>query len=176
MEGKLAVYWNRVLNSAVKAYRISFKNSQTFVKLVDLHEIFELKKHNSNINVFQYSVHSKRVENINKILPIKLDKLRKKFVKDVNLSLFIHYDGKTLKWLFRPFIDGTYKILYTDNKGENGSFITTHQGSINFLGTNSIDFHLYYTSPGGWIARSPKLSYDPANSPTISWKGTSIIP
>lgn len=94
----------------------------------------------------------------------------------VNLRLFIHYDGHTLKWLFGPFTEGTYKIIYTDNKGEYGSFITTYQGSINFSAVNSINFHLYYISPERWIARSPKLFYDPVNFPTIRWKGTSIIP
>ena len=176
IEGKLANYWNRVLNSAIQAYKISYNNSQTFVKLVDLHEIFELKNHNSNIDVFQYSAKRKRVENINKILPIKFDRLRKKFVKDINLSVFIHYDGKTLKWLFGPFTDGIYKIIYTDGKGEYGSFISRHQGAINFSGAKSINFYLYYTSPEGWIARSPKLFYDPASNPTIKWKGSSVIP
>ena len=176
IEGKLVNYWKRVLPAMIIANKISVQNSQSLVKLVDIHELFEIKSHQSNADVFQYNPASNRVENINKILPIKLNSFRKKFVKDINLSLLIHYDGQTLKWLFSPFTDGSYKIYYIDNKGEYRALNTRHQGSINFSATNSVNFHFCYISPEGWIAQSPRLSYDPANSDTFSWKGTSIIP
>jgi len=176
IEGKLVNYWKRVFYAMLKANEISSGKSLPFVKLVDIHELFEIKKHKSNVNVFQYSPDSNRVENINKILPIKLNRLRKKFVKGVNLSLYIHYDGKALKWLFGPLTEGVYKIFYIDNKGEYKALNTTHQGSIDFSATNRVNFYFSYISPEGWIAQSPKLFYDPANSNTFSWKGTSIIP
>jgi|GEM_PF-4621128 len=176
IQGKLGNYWNEMLNSVIKAYKISPNAPELLVKPVDLHELFELKRLHADIDVFQYNINSNKVENINRKVPIKLERFGRRFTKDLNLELFMNYDGQTLTWLFGPYTKGRYKILYTDNNGKSGSLVISHQGTIKFLATTNVNFHLSFLSPQGWIAQSPNLSFDPIKSPTIKWKGTSVIP
>jgi hypothetical protein len=176
VEGKLSNYWKKVLKAMLKAHELENKSSDRKVKIVDLPELYELIKHNKNSAVYQYHLKNKKIEKINHLLPVKFNRLRRHFVKDVDLSIKLFFDSEKLKWELTPRLQGSYKIYFKHVSGHLNVVTVNSEGVIPYPSGARINFYVVYFSPQGWITASPVLSFDSLQSPAFQWQGKSLVP
>ena len=176
LEGKLIKYWKNVLYSFVRACNLSGMQLDKSVKLVDTAELFEFKRQNPGLDVYQYSPETRKIENVNALMSAKLRRFQKRYIKDVPLAIHLSIEGQELKWKFSPYQQGIYKIYYSNDQGQFKAVTANYEGQVRYSSAISKRFYVNYQSPQGWIAQTPELSFDSQKSNTFTWSGLSVLP
>jgi hypothetical protein len=138
----------------------------------------------SKKTVWSYNERCRCMENISSRVPLLVLDYRKKQIERP-LFLNLKYDQNTLSWQFGPYGVGIYEIvtdfssfLPDSSKGtlvipmpSKGTLVipmpskgTDRRDILHYL-----DFYLRYTSPSGWVTRSPSLHFEPVSGRVLTW-------
>ncbi len=169
-------YLHETLTNADRAYRLHSHSDQAPARVIPNHEE-ALTRLPLDALVSEYDASCRCVattEGRLDILRAKGQLAKQSFRTNVPLALRIKYENGRVSWAFEKDGNKSGYFLFVD--GDSRKFNIGESGVMGYPKSRKMDFRMEYVSSEGWRATTPLMHLDPIDTPSVEWRGMSVIP